>query len=297
MKRLFGIIICLILISACVAAPLVFAEEEQSTVAEEVIHFINPTALTVMGNNLYVADNVEDNKSAILCFDIEQNAPVYRDTYEVDGKITKLSNNGQDCIYAVRSNDALEINVNDAEQENKTYTVNQGETIVGFAYGRLGTDGYTQYALTANLWRNFDGNFQPLTSAPLTATKDCLALDNDIYYLYEENSNVVCKCYDGRVSGYNSSFNAGFSMTTGFAPTGLFVWNNLLAMYSATSIRYVDTGKQSYPLAPLLDLYADNDSQNGIRSVDSAENRLYVLNNKNQVEIYERNGQNNEFMQ
>ena len=57
MKKVFGIILCLTIAVSCLAGATYTAYAVSAD--EETVHFVNPTAMTIGGNYLYVADNVD----------------------------------------------------------------------------------------------------------------------------------------------------------------------------------------------------------------------------------------------
>ncbi len=286
MKKLFGILLCLVLIAAATAPTCAFAQTQtEKAAASEVVHFINPTAMTILDDRLYVADIVEDHKTALLCFEIGGSAPLYKGAVELDGERYNLSNNGTDRIYAVGENDVVELKLVGEERPQYETQYKFEERVIAFTYGKLSENKYTQYALTTQLLKNVDGQFRNiLGTTPLTSPKDCLTLGNYVYYLYGENEAIDCKCYDGYGGFYpNDGFNANFKMS-GFTANGLFVWENSLAMFSKNSIRYVDAGAETYSLVTLKDMPEDY----AILDVQSSANKLYVLNNKNKIEVYQK---------
>ncbi len=80
------------------------------------IHFINPTAITVMGDRLYVADNIEDGKTALLYFDIGGNIPSLTRTYEWDGVITGLFSDNDTELYAAMGATVAVLNVTEDKE-------------------------------------------------------------------------------------------------------------------------------------------------------------------------------------
>ena len=136
MKKVFGIILCLTIAVSCLAGATYTAYAVSAD--EETVHFVNPTAMTIVGNYLYVADNVEENKCAILIFDISRETPTQAGTYELDGTVTNLSDNGTDLLYAVKRNGITELTITSGTALTVSHTYDEGftESIVDAAYGK-----------------------------------------------------------------------------------------------------------------------------------------------------------------
>lgn len=54
------------------------------------IHLVNPSSVAVIGDTLYIADNVTNSSSVILLFDISGTTPLYTDMIEYDGNISQM---------------------------------------------------------------------------------------------------------------------------------------------------------------------------------------------------------------
>jgi len=107
----FAIKICLTVFLTCALPAAAFAEGSAAPAERESVHFIAPTAITVVGGYLYVADNIEENKCAIICFDASEANPEPKYTFVLDMNISGLSNNGSDIIYAFWHNIILELHL------------------------------------------------------------------------------------------------------------------------------------------------------------------------------------------
>ena len=91
MKKLLLILICALVVATLCLPNVALAETK---VANDV-HFIAPTGMALVGDYLLISDNVADNQSAILCFDIANgNAHVF--TYLLDKQAVNMtSSNGR----------------------------------------------------------------------------------------------------------------------------------------------------------------------------------------------------------
>ena len=125
MKKLLGICICLLLICAAIVPTVVFAADgtTNGSTAEDIIYFLNPTAITTVGNRLFISDIIEDNKSVLHCYDITENVPVKLYTYEVDGYITNLATKENSGLYVVLKDKIMEFTVSDSLEEADNWSV------------------------------------------------------------------------------------------------------------------------------------------------------------------------------
>ena len=292
MKKIFGIIILLAIVTTCFfgIAAVAYAE----TTDDDTVHLINPTAMTVAGDYLFIADNVEDGKCVLLIFDISGDAPKQSGTYEINEAVTNLSNDGQSALYATCGNKVIELNVANVTSitVEKTYEGFE-EPILDFAKGVFVTN-ETQYALTANkLLKNNGSNFGAVNQTTNENNKYCLSFDNCIYYITRIGDNTEIKCYDGSLGTFRQVVFA----TTGFVPVGLFAWNGKIAMYSSDSIcYYTETPNYNFAATELIKgIRTDDDKPCVIVDVQSKDNKLLVLNDSKKVDVYEKNADNDEF--
>ena len=155
-KFLIISICCLVLVGAILAPAAVFAAE--SSGAGVTIHFLNPTAIAVVGNNLLVADNVDTNKSVVLSFSLTDSEAIYRTTVEIDGNVTNLSAKGNDGLYAILSNKVIEYTVGNNATLSLAHEYGAEGELNGFVdatYGQYFQSDKTEYFLTSQgLYRN-----------------------------------------------------------------------------------------------------------------------------------------------
>lgn len=301
--RLGGILLCLALIVACVAPIAALASEASE---QDSVHFINPTAITVVGDVLYVADNVEDNKTALLCFDLtDKNSPKLLNTYEIADKVTGLSNNGTDVIYAICGTKLVELRLNGESEPTVGNTYARFDDsddvqLVSVAYGaQFRLDENTLYALTADkiLYLSAEQNkfIQFTNIVGLSDTKGCYILkENDASYLYYIANNTC--------SRFNLTSNSGdtlFALNLAVTPKGIFGGQaedaEFVGLYNSNGIYKIEgsgssqSGTLRYDTISLFkepnEVYA-NDS---IVAVESHDETLIVLNSRNQIDLFDIN--------
>lgn len=233
--------LCLILAAVCFAPLVGFATEASE---QDTVHFINPTAITAVGDCLYVADNVEEGKTALLCFKVDGINTTLLWTTELNERINGLYGytNGtkeSEILYAVCGNKVMEIatspDANNKPVTKKTYAVN-GHDIVGFTKGRYNS-GDVEFALTDRLLRYDSANdtFVNATQGVLPDTKGCVSLGDIVFYVYNNGGKFICGGYKS-----NSSFLDG-SVEIATEPIGITVFGNSIAFFSKHSVMYVNT--------------------------------------------------------
>lgn len=282
MKKFVGITLCLLLLVAAIVPTVAMAASAVDT-AEDIIYFLNPTAITAVGDHLFVADIIEDNRSAILCYDVSQDEPIYKYTYEINGQVTNLSNKGDNGLYAVLSDKIVEFSVEDSITQVNSWSVTNA---VDVTYGVHGAAQIEYILKTNELIRN--GENARVTD--LTNSIGCVTIGNLIYYLYETDGVAVCKSYDGAQHNQpsNSLNNANPHdaryYLTDFNPKGLFIWGDDVALFNNDKIRTIEINAESCSLVTLFDY--NNSDNSSIEDVATQDSKLYILNDKNKVEIY-----------
>lgn len=111
-KKLFLILICVLVVAVCLPTFVVAETSGESTTTETIandVHFIAPTGIALVGDYLLVSDNVADNQSAILCFDIA-NGNAHKFTQIIDKEIIRLSSsNGR--LFAIFADSFVEYKI------------------------------------------------------------------------------------------------------------------------------------------------------------------------------------------
>ena len=297
MKKIFGICICLILLVAAIIAPTVaFADQADANVT---IHFLNPTAIAYVDGKLFIADNIDENNSAIHCFNVKGNNAQWLYTQPLTEKIVNLSAKDENSLYVVFTSKIVEYKASESKI-TETATITSYTNPVDVTYGMDGRDGKNEYILTdSELYRN---NIGRATTTTISGTKSCIAIGNYVYYLYADNGVDICKTYEGTKhftpndesdQGYlnNSDTTSSNYFLKDFGAKGLFVWeNDKVAIFSGERICYVSMS-ETCTLVNIFN-YKENqqeqENKKSITDVATSNNRLYVLNDNYQVDIFEK---------
>ncbi len=291
MKKLFGIILCLTIAVSCLAGATYTAYAV--TADEETVHFVNPTAMTIVGNYLYVADNVEENKCAILIFDISRETPTQAGTYELDGTVTNLSDNGTDLLYAVKKNGITELKITSGTALNVKNTYDEGftESIVDAAYGKnVGTSPEsTLYVYTATQMLRYDGaKFQQFANInKLTDTKGCVFSGDYLYYLYGRS----CKRFSYATFGDDENFESNLELA-GLTPKGITIVDGSIVLYDDHNVYAVNQTGVKYGLIPLILNY----DKTSISDAASAGDKLFLLNGDHKIDIFAKSAENDTYV-
>lgn len=281
MKKFVGITLCLLLLVALVVPNVAMAEV--ATNASDIIYFLNPTAIAVVGDYLFVADNIEDGKSVILSFDVSGTKLEYSYTYEVDGNVTNLSAKGNNGLYAVMSDKVVEYSIGANLSVVKNIDVADA---INFVYGTLNERQGEYYATDKQFYRQdlYENKFTNIGLNTLSKIKDIVAIGNYVYYLYEkEDGSTVCKRFNGRglSSDDGDVFNKSTEMSS-LSSIGTFVWDDKIGLFSEDEIQFIEI-TTSCSSTPLMDYNTDNGT---ICDVAADNGRLFVLNSNHKVEIY-----------
>lgn len=303
--RLGVIIMCLALIIACAIPVLAFAAEQDNS-EQDSVHFINPTAMTVVDDYLYVADNVEDGKTALLCFDLtDARSPKLIYTFELSEKITGLSNNGDKLLYAICGTKIIELSTNGREEPTvgKTYDKfgdSENVQIVSVAYGaQFRLDENTLYALSTDkmFYLSAEQNkFIQFTSiVDLKNTKGCYILEENgssfLYYV----ANNTCARFNISTNGADTAFSNTLNITV--TPSGIFGGkiddDSFVGLYDAKGIFKIEgsgsiqSGTLRYDTISLFKEPTSVYTNDSIVTVEMHKNKLIVLNSRNQIDIFE----------
>ena len=303
MKKFACICILTLIMIAAVVPGFAFAAPAQGD-SQSIIHFLNPTAVEVSGNFLFVADNIENNKTAILCFSVQNSAqtPLYQYTYIIDNAHSVNLASKQGGLYVLTTNGIIEFEIPDGE-EIKVKQTFAPETYdnaqpVDFAYG-VYNNNKSEYLLTTEAGNEFmknngSRNAPRFGSAwPLNGNSveplGLVTIDNFVYFLYESDGKTVCKGYNGTTQSVDKGvFNDTLNLANHY--TGLFDWGGDVALFSKNSIVYVEENAQECTIASLLSY--ENDDGATIKDVSTKGNALYVLNDKNKLDVFAGSPQN-----
>ncbi|MCH5160061.1 MAG: hypothetical protein J1F66_04345 [Clostridiales bacterium] len=302
MKKIFGICICLVLLIGSLIVPTAAFAASNSANNSVTIHFLNPTAIAVAGDSLFVADNVDadNNKSVILTFTLGDNNATYRDTIEIDGNVTNLSVKGNDGIYAILSDRVLEYTIGSNAKLTFSQEYAEDGELYGFidcvygsaGYGQSGKIEQTEYFLTQEgLYRNNANGW----TEKFNGAQSAVTIGDNIYYMYIDNGGkAVSKRYNGRSLAFpqNDVYNNKNGLADKYSsnqPMGLFVWGEYLGVFWNNAIHYVEIGAQNCDLPIIMEYGTANGSEEtlNIKDVTASDGRLFVLNDKNLVEVYD----------
>ena len=109
MKKLLLILICVLVASLLFTTVVAGAE---SKVTNDV-HLIAPTGIAIVGDYLLISDNVADNQSAILCFNIGDGSNSHQFTHLLDKQAVGLtSSNGR--LFVIFADSFVEFEIADS---------------------------------------------------------------------------------------------------------------------------------------------------------------------------------------
>ena len=295
MRKILGISLCLLLLVAAIVAPTVSFAAESTANAGVTIHFLNPTAIAIAGDSLFVADNVDkdSNKSVILSFTLGENEAIYRNTIEIDGNVTNLSGKGDSGLYAVLADKVIEYTVSDNAALTYAKEYNEDGELKGFVdcvYGQSYENNQAEYFLAQQgLYRNAD---RVWAEPKVSDYRSCVVIGDYIYYLQiNSDGKAASKRFNGRKLGFDIDdvYNNGNGLASQYKsqPLGLFAWGENVGVYWNDKIHFVEIGAEcSRPL--LLDYNAVSSSEENlnVKDVEASDGKLFVLNDKNVVEVY-----------
>lgn len=284
MKKLLAIIICLLLLTAGTFFSAFAAEEEaapRSGVVATNIHFIKPVALTASGERLFVADNVSENQSVILCFDVSNGQPTLTYTKQFFKEIKNISSDGGK-LYVIFK-DSVEIFSLSGETAENSVTYNISD-VVDFARANNTALGESNFALTNTslVYDNGEG-FKPFGRENLSQTKACVALGDTLYFMhYDETAKKIVVSALSGVSVSNLSLaNFTFDKMTAYG-SELLLANGSEAFITKNQTLTQDSAPViSRENGSCLDVAA---------SVLSSGRKIFILNNQNKIDVYSETG-------
>ena len=288
MKKLLFIFICFALIVASILPTVVFAADsaDSDVKTEGIIYFLKPTAIAAVGNYLFVADYIEENRSVIVCFDITEEKAVYKYTEEVSGYVTNLSNKEDSGLYAILQDKILEYSI--ADGLSVVQTINVAGAVDVTYTDNISTKG--EYVLTKS---DLIGYGVGSYIDTLTNTKGCVSINGNIYYLYEENGYSVCRSHkgsdhsipDNSLNKKDTPGSEGYYLAD-FKANGIFVRDSsTVALFDNNTIASIVIGSSTQN-SQLDKIMQYDESHGSIKDVCKGQNRLYVLNSQNKIEIY-----------
>lgn len=296
--RLLTILLCLALLIACVVPTVAFADTAANS-EQDSVHFINPTAITVMGSYLYVADIVENNKTALLCFEAGESNPEPKYTYELPESIgiTGLANNGSDTVYAFGGTTVAELKIADdaLPAVNATYSLPQDASeILDVAYGKIpNTERNTVYALTKTAVYQYNGNKFNIVGGlnNLNNARACLAFasvtESPFYYLHDKENKITCDRIYLADNTQSEDFEAKLTLN-GFVPAGMLGLNGKVALFNDSAVCTLEESLANVTPVNTLTLSGLYNQECKICDVEAFGERLFVLNSKNQIDVFDK---------
>lgn len=278
MKKTLLLTVCLILLAAAFVPVTALA----AGTAQTNIYLINPSAIATVGDYLFVADNVSDTESAILCFDVSSDAPDYVYSHNMSKHIVNLATeNGK--LYAITNDSVIEFTNGSDDSltltQSKIFAI---ENAVDFTYGKnpIGAIGNSEWALTSDSLVYYDGStFQAFGGITrLNTPKACVVLGDYVYYLYNESGSNTVK-----------SLNCTNTTTAtvqlgGLTFAGMTKTASELVLFDANKIFVTDRLSLNGESKAIIN------SDVEIIDVATSNNRYYALNGKNKVDVYVFNG-------
>ena len=289
-KRIFSIILALVMFSAVVYAINIGTTASAETIADNV--FINPVAIAVINQRLYVADNVADGQSVILCYDASLAQPKYLYSIKLDRNITTVTacENGLIVLFGEEfviydlSDGTLD--TSKIAMEHKT-----NNFIVDVVMGKFGEKD-TPYYLGNNLMYVAETSDKNLSYQKLSAPTAIYCLDGYVYYI----ANGTINRYHGAGTEFvaDDKFNdPGVQFVQNFNAKGIFGFadsdgtNHLVIYDNKTAYRVAQQPNETWTATtPALR------HTNGADILDIAptDNGLYLLDSTNKVYYYAQEG-------
>ncbi len=303
MKRLTLIFVCALLVVALVVPSVVLAE---SKVANDV-HFIAPVGIALVGNNLLIADNVADEQSAILCFDVTTNSNVHKFTFLLEEQAKNISTSGE-RIFVVFESKFVEYKISTDGKGLEQVKVFEQPNVIDVAVGKLGVDAssmaetiyFLQSGKNADSLKYIknDGTAGTINGMDVPTAYSLLAISSgEEHFVYvaganADGSNSVTRW--GSMHGWSISddtLNAnGISYAQGFELKGITTNNrNYPIVYGEKSMYNLnENGNNGYIAEQVFADFSANEHKN-VKVIASTD-KLVLLNSNNQVNIYTLNG-------
>ncbi len=215
MNKYLVTILILALILCSVFGGIVVADATTTNSASD-IHLINPSSTAVIGDTLYIADNVTDNSCVVLSFDISGSTPTYNGMQEYEGNI---------CIMRAY-NDILYILFEDKYLEwNGTSTISYSVSIQDIAILSYEDTTY-KYTISDNtVYRDGVDKWQ---------ADSLVIIDYTLYLLYDGTSASLTLVSGNSVNEPNT---AGYTDST----YSYMTTNGTILAYSSSNSVLVDT--------------------------------------------------------
>lgn len=305
-KKLFLILICVLVVAVCLPTFVVAETSSESTTTTETVandvHFIAPTGIALVGDYLLVSDNVADNQSAILCFDIA-NGNAHKFTQIIDKEIIRLSSsNGR--LFAIFADSFVEYKIAEDKKSVEVVETFDFANVIDVCVGKLTDDSGTtketiyflQTGTAGDLLKRVKDDKTAGTINGMTVANayNCLSLtDGTNNYVYiagkdsnGENSITRFACnFDTDISDDNLNKN-GVKYAQNFTLLGIVANNRSFpAVFGSKSIYNVNPDGDVAFVAQ--NAFVDFEAQeHKFINIVSNQNYLAILNENNQIQIY-----------
>ncbi len=206
---IFALLLCSLL--GCTTVAYASTDDSASD-----IHLVNPSSVAVIGNTLYIADNVTDTSCVVLQFDLVGATPVYSTMTEYSGNIT-LMRSYYDVLYIIQPDSYMAY---DTTTDITTTVSSSISDIAIFQYNNLT---YTYTITNGTVYRGSANKGWAATS--LTISQD----DQTLYLLCGQDDATVSLVEDDQI---NESYNSGSDNIC----TTISVLDDMLVQYDSTTV-------------------------------------------------------------
>lgn len=299
MKKLPFVCLILALCLVCALPTTAFAASGTSAAGDSHIFLTNPVAIASIGDDVYVADNLESNHSVIFRFDVSGDAPIKIGEKEFDKSVVNVAEiNGKLAVIfadGIAVYTASDSGLAESTDESDAPLKNVGGAL-DIAYGQLQSnlgDGSTlntvSYVSGTKIQYRGTSDWIDVYTDSISDAKAAEFFDGYFYYIFEQS----VQRYNG-IANANDKFNKNLTLAPSFVPMGILTYTaggtNKMALFNSESVYAVTkNADDSYTAATAL--IAGNGK---IVDVCYAANKLFVLDDNHRVEIYVENPANHE---
>lgn len=302
MKKLTLIFICVLVVATLCAPNVALAETK---VANDV-HFIAPTGIALVGDYLLISDNVADNQSAILCFDIANGANAHKFTYLLDEQAVSIASSGE-RLFVIFADSFAEYTI-----ENNTNTLTEVKSypqadVIDVCVAKLGTEGNLQdtiYFLQKSTsgdslkYIKDDGTAGAINGMTVNTAYGCLALSNGTdNYVYiagknADDTNAIKRwgCIWGWDIDSDELHKNGVNYAENFQLKGITTNNRSFPIVYGSNVMYNFNEDGNKAFVAREDFGGFSSLEHKIIKVASSNSHLVILNSNNQIEIYQLDG-------
>ncbi len=214
MKKYLAITLILALIMCSLLGCAIVADASTTNSVTD-IHLVNPSSTVVIGDNMYIADNVTDTSSVILVFDLSYDTPVYTSMIELDGNINSMRGY-YDILYIIQDSSYTALDTT----SNSTTTTNTAITdIAVFVHSD------NQYVYTIRDGNIYRGNSNKTWHA------DSITISDNTMYILEGTDNAYITLVDD-----DNMVNEDYSIGSSNIYTTITTIGQYVISYNSTTI-------------------------------------------------------------